>query len=64
MNELKLLANIPFVMIATKLTWKTLSKKEKDERLSEMWVVIVLAENPLLVAGLRSIYDWCVKNYE
>jgi hypothetical protein len=64
MDRLRLLAQIPFVMIATKLTWKTLTKEEKDERLTDMFVAIAMIEDSLLVKGMESIYDWCVNNYE
>ena len=63
MQELKLLAQLPLVMVATKLSWNSLSKQEKDERLTDMWVAIVAVENPLLSKGMEAIYDWCVKNY-
>lgn len=63
MHELKLLAQLPLVMAATRLTWNSLSKEEKDERLTDMWVAIVAVENPLLSKGMESIYDWCVENY-
>lgn len=62
MHELKLLAQLPLVMVATKLTWKSLSKEEKDERLTDMWVAIVAVESPLLSKGMKILYDWCVKN--
>lgn len=64
MSELKLLAQLPLVMIATKLTWKNLPKAEKDERLTDMWVAIIATDNPLLSKGMENIYDWCVANYE
>ena len=62
--ELKQLAQLPLVMVAVRLTWNTLTKQEKDERLTDMWVAIVMTENPLLSKGMENIYDWCVKNYE
>lgn len=64
MNELKQLAQLPLVMLATKLIWKDLTKAEKDERLASMWVAIIATENPLLSKGMEKIYDWCVANYE
>ena len=64
MNELKQLIQLPLAMATTKLIWKGLSKKEKDELLNNMWVAIVMAENPLLAKGVEYIYDWCVNNYE
>lgn len=63
MHTLKRLAQLPFVMAANRLTWHDLSKKEKDELLSDMFVAIAMEENPLLYTGMKSIYDWCVKNY-
>lgn len=63
-NELKLLAQLPLVTVGTQLIWKGLSKAEKDERLTDMWVAIIAIENPMLSKGMEKIYDWCVANYE
>jgi hypothetical protein len=63
-NEFKRLLQLPLVIVGTKLTWNNLTKQEKDERLSAMWVAIVMTDNPLLAKGMENIYDWCVKNYE
>lgn len=63
MKTLQRLAHLPFVMLANRLTWQGLSKKEKDELLSDMFVAIACEENPLLSKGMESIYDWCLKNY-
>lgn len=63
-GELKQLAQLPLVMVAVKLTWNTLTKQEKDERLTDMWVAIVATDNSLLSKGMENIYDWCIKNYE
>ena len=63
-GELKQLAQLPLVAVAVKLTWNTLTKQEKDERMTEMWVAIVMTDNSLLSKGMENIYDWCVKNYE
>ena len=63
-GELKQLAQLPLVMVSVKLTWNTLTKQEKDERLTDMWVAIVATDNSLLSKGMESIYDWCLKSYE
>lgn len=63
MHELKLLVQLPLVMIATKLTWNLLSKEEKDERLTDIWIAIIAVDNQLLSKGMESIYEWCLENY-
>ena len=64
MNDLKRLAQTSFVSVATKLTWKTLSKEQRNERFSELWVASILTDNPLLAKIWRNLYDWCLENYE
>mgnify|MGYP000031033636 CR=1 FL=1 len=54
-DELKLLVQLPLVMIATKLIWNTLTRKEKNERLTEMRVAIIMVENPLISRGIEII---------
>lgn len=63
MRELKILVQLPFVIVATKFIWSFLSKKDKDDRMSDMWVAIILTESPVLSSCMRSLYDWCVENY-
>lgn len=63
MNEFKLLALMPLAMVANRLTWHTLSKEEKDEMLRSMWISIIAVDNPLLLKGMKSMYDWCIENY-
>ena len=63
-QDLKRLVQLPLVMVANQLTWHGLSKKEKEELLSDMFVAITLEENPLLSKAMEMIYDWCLKNYE
>jgi hypothetical protein len=63
-RDLKRLVQLPLVMVANQLTWHGLSKEEKDELLTDMFVIIVSEENPVLSKEMEIIYDWCLKNYE
>ena len=61
-DDFKGLIQLPLVFLAVKLTWKNLTQQEKEERLSDMWVAIIMTENPLLSEGMTKIYDWCLKH--
>jgi len=64
LRELRLLAQLPLAILANRLTWKTLTKQEKDEIIDSLWLATAMVENPLLLKGLQCTYDWCLRNYE